>query len=114
LSLSRLSHTNEVECKSIARDRIRPTRAVQHQMHDINVVDLASQHQNVMTSSSKLCRTKVQTFDSYRVSFVAKWVESSVGRLFLFHNRRVDIFILFSDHIGYQYQYEKIWLQGKL
>jgi len=31
-----------------------------------------------------------------------------------FYNRRVDILILFSDHIGYQYQYEKNWLQGKL
>jgi hypothetical protein len=61
-----------------------------------------------MTSSSSFVENKVQTFDSYRVSFVAKWVESSVGHLFLFHNRRVDILILFSDHIGYQYQYEKI------
>lgn len=38
MSLIRLSHTNEVECKSIARDRIRRTRAMKHQMHDINVV----------------------------------------------------------------------------
>jgi hypothetical protein len=35
MSLIRLSHTNEVECKSIARDRIRCTWAMKHQMHDI-------------------------------------------------------------------------------
>jgi len=54
----RLSHTTEVECKSIARDRIRCTRAMKHQMHDINVVDLASQHQ-CDDKFFKLCRTKV-------------------------------------------------------
>jgi hypothetical protein len=77
MSLIRLSHTNEVQCKRIPRDGIRCTRAMKHQMHDINVVDLASQHQ-CDDKFFKLCRTKVQTFDSYRISFVAKWVESSV------------------------------------
>jgi hypothetical protein len=61
MSLIRLSHTNEVECKSIARDRIRRTRAMKHQMHDINVVDLASQHQ-CDDKFFKLCRKQGSDF----------------------------------------------------